>query len=308
MRVLAVGEVGDLPEGERQLVGEVLVLGEPARDRRVVGGRDRERLGGERAARLGREPAVRRARRAPGRTARAGTPARRGRSSSRRRAGATGPPTSIISMMSASSTPMPPGERRERIEVHADDVERLDPVLGERGAVLVQVEPGEDAGVNRRVERLHAARRASRARAVTSSTRVTSSPCSSRNAAVPPEETSSNPSCASPAANVVDAVLVVDGDERPHAAISPATVSGRRRCSTAWRRSSSVSRGSTGTGSCTRIGPGVDALVDEVHRDAGRLDAGGQRVLDRIRAGEGGQERGVDVDDPARENGPETGA
>ena len=42
--------------------------------------------------------------------------------------------------------------------------------------------------------------------------------------------------------------------------------------------------------------PGVDALVDEMDGDAGLGDAGSECVLDRGRAGEGGQERRVDVD------------
>ena len=47
--------------------------------------------------------------------------------------------------------------------------------------------------------------------------------------------------------------------------------------------------------------PGVDALVDEMHRGPGLGRAGGERVLDGVRPGEGGQQRRVDVDDPARE-------
>ena len=43
----------------------------------------------------------------------------------------------------------PAGERGERVEVDADEVERLDPVLGERRAVLLELEAREDPGVDR---------------------------------------------------------------------------------------------------------------------------------------------------------------
>ena len=125
------------------------------------------------------------------------------------------------------------------------------------------------------------------------------SPARSRNAAVPPEETISQPSSARPRAKLVDAVLVPDADQRTRQ--SSLTTSGSSRCSTAWIRSTSVSRGSTGDLLLHDHRPGVEALVDVVDGHAGRLDAGGERVVDRVRAGEGGQQRGVDVDDAARE-------
>ena len=51
----------------------------------------------------------------------------------------------------------PVRKRRERIEVDADHVERLDPLLGDRRDVLRQLAPREDPGVDTRVERLDAA-------------------------------------------------------------------------------------------------------------------------------------------------------
>ena len=48
--------------------------------------------------------------------------------------------------------------------------------------------------------------------------------------------------------------------------------------------------------------------VDQVHVAAGHLHAGGQRVADRVRAGEGRQQRGVGVDHPAAERVEERGA
>ena len=101
-----------------------------------------------------------------------------------------------------------------------------------------------------------------------------------------------------PPRELVEPRLVVDRDQRAHSSL---TTSGSSRCSTAWIRSSSVSRGSTGTGSWRITGARVEALVDEVHGDAGRLDARRERVLDRARARELGQQRRVDVDDPLGE-------
>ena len=49
-----------------------------------------------------------------------------------------GPPTSIISTASSSVTPRRARPSLERVEVDADEVERLDPVLGERGDVVLR--------------------------------------------------------------------------------------------------------------------------------------------------------------------------
>jgi len=45
----------------------------------------------------------------------------------------------------------------------------------------------------------------------------------------------------------------------------------------------------------------VEAFVDIVDGDAGARDARGERVVDRMRSGEGGKERRVHVHDPVRE-------
>ena len=47
--------------------------------------------------------------------------------------------------------------------------------------------------------------------------------------------------------------------------------------------------------------PGVDALVDEVHRHPGHPHAVGDRLPDRVEPGERRQQRRVDVDDPVAE-------
>ena len=56
---------------------------------------------------------------------------------------------------------------------------------------------------------------------------------------------------------------------------------------------------------CRITGAGVHASVDEVDRDTEHLHPVGERLLDRVQAGEGGQQRGMDVDDRAgsREEG-----
>ncbi len=149
MRVLAVGEVGDLPEGERELVREELVLGEPAGDRGVVGGRDRERLGGERPPRLDRERAV--AELGEHRVVLLGA-ADGGdvrevlRGAAKERGAADVDHLDDVRLLD----PEPSGDRRERVEVDADEVERLDPVLGQRGRVLLAIAARKDARVDRR--------------------------------------------------------------------------------------------------------------------------------------------------------------
>src|SRR3954453_1154328 len=47
--------------------------------------------------------------------------------------------------------------------------------------------------------------------------------------------------------------------------------------------------------------PRVDPLVNEVDADAGYLDPGIERLADRVEAGEGGKQGGVDVDDAVAE-------
>ena len=143
----------------------------------------------------------------------------------------------------------------ERVQVDADEVEGLDAVVGERGGVVLAVAAREDARVDARVERLHAA--AEHLRRPRSATRPasTSSPCSSRKAAVPPEATSSTAERREPAREVVEPGLVVDGDQSPHSSL---TTSGSSRCSTACTRCAQRLDGvvgRTGTRSAAITGP-----------------------------------------------------
>ena len=128
VRVLAVGEVGDLLEAERELLRERRRGRANQRgDRRVVGGGRRERRRRESAPRLERR--ARRARAARASTCSYCSGLETAATCAKFFAAARsidGPPTSIISITSCSVGIGPARGRRERIEVDADEVERLD--------------------------------------------------------------------------------------------------------------------------------------------------------------------------------------
>ena len=157
MRVLAVGEVGHLLERERQLLGELLHLAEPVRDRRLVRGRRRERGAGELAPRVERDFAVL-AQLAEHDVVLVG---RRDGDDVRevlRRGAQHRRPADVDHLDHLGlGRAAPSGDRRERIEADADEVDGLDVVLGERRRVFRQVAPRENPGVDARVQRLDAA-------------------------------------------------------------------------------------------------------------------------------------------------------
>ena len=67
--------------------------------------------------------------------------------------------------------------------------------------------------------------------------------------------------------------------------------SGRSSCSVAWIASSSAARSRSGrhsNGALEDRRPGVDSFIDEVDGHASDLDAGLERLADRIQAGERG--------------------
>src|SRR3954465_10556478 len=159
--------------------------------------------------------------------------------------------------------------------------------------------------------------------AVTSSTRVTASPCSSRNAAVPPDETSSKPRAARPRAKSSTPVLsqaeiraLIPGPA-PAEPTPPLLVRLRRAYVSCGRplreelahdgrEQAMLDRVDALPDRLARLDghqlraedrAGVDALVDEVDGDARHRDAGGEGVVYRVRARELRQEGGVDVDD-----------
>ena len=144
-----------------------------------------------------------------------------------------GPPMSICSTHSSGGGARAHG-LGERVEVGDDQVERLDAEVGELLHVGLEAAVGEDAGVHLRVQRLDPAvealgeagevldlgdREAERRRSA---------------AAEPPVETSATPASCSAAGEVLEAGLVVDGDQ------GPADRAGGRRAARTWCDSSSV--------------------------------------------------------------------
>ena len=294
VRVLAVGEVEHLVERDDERVGELLARVEPGRDRGLVRGGVRERLGREAAARLERELTAR-AQLLENRVVLLGPADRRAvrevlRCAAQHRGAAD---VDRLDRLLLRHSP-PRRDLLERIEVDADEVERLDPVLLERGDVFGLVAAGEDAGVDARVERLHApAEHLRRGRDVLDALdrqadgleRGRSVPARHE----PPAERDE------PARERVQAGLVPGGDQRAHSSL---TTSGSSRCSTDLIRScrvSGVSPGRTGTRSCASTGPLSTPSSTQVHRRARLVDAGGELLLHRVRAGKGRQQRRVDV-------------
>ena len=104
------------------------------------------------------------------------------------------------------------------------------------------------------------------------------------------------------AREVVEAGLVVDGDQRAHASSARDAPRGSSRCSTAWIRSSQRLARSTGDRLLARgSAPVSTPSSTKCTVTPVAVDARGERVLDRVRAGERGQQRRVDVDDPLGE-------
>src|SRR5207248_159402 len=146
---------------------------------------------------------------------------------------------------------VPGDDVREGIEVDADEIERTDLVLVQRREIVVEVAPREDRRVDARVERLDAA--AEQLRDVGQRLDVLDlepERLERTRGAAAGDELAARVGKA--ARELLEPGLVVDGDQR---ADSSLTTFGSSRCSTAWIRSGSVSRGSTGTGSCARTGP-----------------------------------------------------
>ena len=158
-------------------------------------------------------------------------------------------------------------------------------MLLERGEVVRLVAAGEDAGVDARVQRLHAAaEHLRRGRHVLDALDRQADLLESGRRVPARDELAAEAD--EPARELVHAGLVLGGDQRAHSSL---TTSGSRRCSTAWMRSRERVRGVVrqdghALGRDNRAG--VDALVDVV--DGGRrlVDAGREHVLDRVRAGE----------------------
>ena len=156
VRVLAVGEVLDLLEREDDAFRERLAVGEPRRDRGLVRGGVRERLGGELAASRRRQLALvaelLEDRAVPLRRADRGDvdEVLGGGAQHRRPADVDHLDGVLLADVLLAR------DGGERVEVDADEVERLDAVLLERGEIVLRVAPGEDGRVDARVQRLDA--------------------------------------------------------------------------------------------------------------------------------------------------------
>jgi hypothetical protein len=150
--------------------------------------------------------------------------------------------------------PAPGRHLLERVEIDADEVECLDVVLLESCDVIRLVPAGEDAGVDARVERLHAP--AEHLRRVRHRLDMLDRQADrlERGSGVPArDEPPAEPH--QPARERVQAGLVPGRDQRTQSSL---TTSGSSRCSTAWTRLrsvSTVSSGRTGIRSAAITGP-----------------------------------------------------
>src|SRR5439155_16648378 len=254
VRVLAVGEVEHLVERDDERVGELLARVEPGRDRGLVGGRVRERLRRQATTCIERElPA-----RAEllehlvvllGLTHGGAVGEVLRRAAEHRRAA----DVDRLDRLLLRHAP-PRGDLLERIEVDADEVEGLDPVLLERGDVFRLVAAGEDPGVDAGVKRLHApAEHLGRGRDLLDALHRQADRLEGRRRVParhePPAEGDET------ARERVQPRLVPGGDQRAHSSL---TTSGSSQCSTDLIRScrvSGVSPARTGTRYCASTGP-----------------------------------------------------
>src|SRR5439155_1622119 len=246
MRVLAVPEVRDLGERGDERLRECFDVAEPLRDRGFVRGRRREGLRSECA---------------PGRCGEVSAVVQLGqhrfvalRLADRcdvrevlRRPTQHGWPADVDHLDRVLlAHPVPPGDFAERIKVDADEVERTDRLLVERRNVIGVVAPGEDGGVDPGMKRLDAAaEHLGDARELLYPLDVEPDLVLEK-IGRPTARHELEAELGQAAGELLQAGLVVDGDQRTH---SSATTSGRIRCSTAWIRSTRLSRGSTSTGS-----------------------------------------------------------
>ena len=155
VRVFPVREVHDLLEREREALGKRLPVGEPGGDRGLVGRGRRERLCRELSPALARHLAVRRQRVQD--LAIALGPAERNAVREVLRGRAEHRGTADVDHLDGLLLADAPAPRdlAKGVEVDADEVERADPVLVERGHVLAVVATRQDRGVDPRMQRLH---------------------------------------------------------------------------------------------------------------------------------------------------------
>ncbi len=159
VRVLAVAQVDHLRVRvvPRRREAIVRARGEPRRDRRVVASRDGERLRREPLARVERQPTVVLAqllerRLVVGRV----NEHRREAAVLRRRADHRRPADVDVLDHFVLARVAARDRLLERVEVDADEIDLLDLLLAGRREVLIVVALGQQAGVEARVQRLHA--------------------------------------------------------------------------------------------------------------------------------------------------------
>jgi hypothetical protein len=258
MRVLAVGDVGDLREAGNELLRERLAAEEPGRDRRFVGGRRRKRLGGKLAAGLVRQRSV---------LAQLGEdlrvplrPAHRchmrevlGRAAEQRRPADVDQLDRVLLGNAVARHDL-----RERVKADADKVERPDVVLVERGEVVRAIAPRQDRRVDAGMQRLDAAaEQLGDLRQLLDAGRLDAALRKELGGSPAGDELDIE--LGEPSRELLEAGLVPDREQRSlDHEIRERTVSGSRRCSTAWTRArsvSTVSSSSTGTRSATITGP-----------------------------------------------------
>ena len=226
----------------------------------------------------------------------------------------------------------------ERVEVHAHEVDELDPVLLGRDHVRRVVAAGEQAGVELRVQRLDPAvhdlreagevvdRADAEARGLERLRRPAGGDELDAERRRGPGRTRRCPSCRRRRAARGGSGPRLAASRRPddsqrrdqHAPrvgrVDPDRVAGDQphrlaqqlvldRAQRASRTASASVASGRSSARWRMIAPGVDALVDEVDGDAEHLDAVGERLLDRADPGEGGQQRRVDVDHALRGSG-----
>ena len=259
VRVLAVDEVGHLDEARGVGLRERVDVAEPARDRRLVGRRGREGLRSEHAAGLAGDTA-RLAQLGEDRAVALGLAHGRdvrevlGRRAQHRRAADVDHLDRVLLLDAA-----PRDDLREGVEVDADEVERADAVLVERGEVVRVVSAGQDRGVDPRVQGLHAAaEELGDLGQVLDPRGLDSVLLEVVGGAAAGDQLDAE--LFEPTRELGETFLVERGQEGAldHDVISSRTACGKRRCSTAWTRARSVSTVSSswiGTRSATMTGP-----------------------------------------------------
>ena len=195
---------------------------------------------------------------------------------------------------------------RERVEVRHHEVERLDPVLVHVGLVLRVRRVGEQAAVDLRVQRDHAVVEDRRDAGELGDVGDRDAGVGDRRRG-PAARHERHVELVEGARELHDPGLVVDGQQGPHQRLLLDQVGEHARVEPALDVLDPLVQrldGVVGQDRHRLLGEDravVDVEAGEVHRAAGDLDPGRERVLDRVPALERREQRGMGVDDPVRE-------